>query len=48
MKKEYHTLTQSQKREYEEKANYLLNRGYVYGKTLEELAREIYLKEKTE
>jgi len=42
MKKQCHGLTQHQRKEYEDKASYLLERGYVQGKTVEQLAKEIY------
>jgi len=42
MKKQWHGLTQHQRKEYEDKAAYLLDRGYVQDKTVEELAIEIY------
>lgn len=45
MKKDWHNLSQSQKREYEDKAVYFLDRGYVQGKTVEELAKEMYEKQ---
>ena len=44
MKKQWHGLTQHQRKEYEDRAAYLLERGYVQGKTVEELAKEIYEK----
>ena len=44
MKKQWHGLTQHQRKEYEDKAVYLLERGYVQGKTVEKLAIEIYEK----
>ena len=42
MKKDWHGLTQFQKKEYEDRAAHLLEQGYVQGKTVEELAKEIY------
>jgi hypothetical protein len=47
MKKQWHGLTQHQRKEYEDRAAYLLERGYVQGKTIEQLAREIYERIKT-
>jgi hypothetical protein len=45
MIKQWHGLTQHQRKEYEDKAAYLIDRGYGHGKTVEELAKEIYKKE---
>jgi hypothetical protein len=41
MKKQWHDLTQHQQKKYEDKAAYLIEHGYVQGKTVEELAIEI-------
>jgi len=45
MTKDWHKLTQEQQKVYEDKAAYLLDRGYVHGKDREALAREICIKE---
>jgi hypothetical protein len=42
MKIDWHKLTQEQKKVYEDKAAYLLERGYVHGKNKDVLAREMY------
>ena len=44
MKKDWFGITQHQQKEYEQKAAYLLERGYVQGKTVQQLAKEIYEK----
>ena len=41
MKKQWYDLTQHQRKEYEDKAAYLIDRGYAQGKTVEELVKEI-------
>ena len=46
MKPDWQKLTQQQQKYYEDKADYLLEKGYVAGKTKENLAKEIY--ERTE
>jgi hypothetical protein len=43
LKKEWQKLTYDEQRVYEKKAEYLLPRGYVTGKPVKELAKEIYL-----
>jgi len=45
MKKEWHQLTLQEQRPYEERAEFLLDKGYVEGMTIEELAKKIYEKE---
>ena len=42
MKIAWYKLTQEQQRVYEDKAAYLLERGYVHGKDRESLAKEMY------
>lgn len=42
MKIDWHKLTQEQQKVYEDKAAYLLERGYVHGKNKDVLAREMY------
>lgn len=42
MKKDWNKLTRQQQKEYEDKAAYLIDRGYAHDKTIEELAKEIY------
>jgi hypothetical protein len=44
MKKDWQKLTYEQQKVYKDKAEYLLERGYVHGKTVEKLAIEIYKK----
>jgi hypothetical protein len=44
MMNRWHGLTQHERKEYEDRAAYLIERGYVQGKTVEELAKEIYEK----
>jgi mRNA-degrading endonuclease RelE of RelBE toxin-antitoxin system len=42
MKKDWQKLTYDQQKVFKNKAEYLLERGYIQGKTTEELAKEIY------
>ncbi len=44
MKKDWQKLTQEQQKIYEDKAEYLLERGYIQAKTVEEIAMEIFFK----
>jgi hypothetical protein len=46
LKKEWQRLTYEQQKPFEEKAEYLIERGYVKDKTVEELAKEIFQKDK--
>jgi len=43
-KLDWDRLTQDQQRVYEEKASFLLERGYIAGKNRTQLAKEIYEK----
>jgi ribonucleotide reductase beta subunit family protein with ferritin-like domain len=45
MKKDWKKLTDIEQKVFKDKAEYLIERGYVQGKTTEELAKEIYRKE---
>lgn len=40
--KEWQKLTQDEQKVYEEKAEYLIEKGYVLGKVVKEFAKEIY------
>jgi hypothetical protein len=42
MKKDWQKLSYEQQKVLKDKAAYLIDRGYVYAKTVEELAKEIY------
>ena len=42
MKKDWQKLTYDQQKVFKDKAEYLLERGYIQGKTVEEIAKEIY------
>jgi hypothetical protein len=44
MKKDWQKLSYDQQKTLKDKAAYLIDRGYVHGKTVEELAIEIYKK----
>ncbi len=44
MKKDWQKLTYDQQKVFKDKAEFLLERGYVHGKTVEELAKEIHMK----
>ena len=44
MKKDWQKLSYDQQKLYKDKASYLIDRGYVYGKTVDDLAKEIYKK----
>ena len=41
MKKDWQKLSYDQQKALKDKASYLIERGYVYGKTVEELAKQI-------
>lgn len=45
MKKEWEKLTVQEQKSYEDKAEFLLDRGYVEDTTIEELAKKIYEKD---
>ncbi len=42
MEKDWQKLTHEQQKVFEDKAEYLFERGYVQNKTVEELAKKIY------
>lgn len=42
MKIDWHKLTQEQQKVYEDRAAYLLERGYLHGKDKETFAKEMY------
>ena len=42
MKKDWFGITQHQQKEYEQKAIYLIDRGYVQGKSVQQLAKEMF------
>jgi ribonucleotide reductase beta subunit family protein with ferritin-like domain len=42
MKKDWNKLTQHEQKVFENKAAFLIERGYVAGKTIVQLAKEIY------
>ena len=44
-KKEWHRLSPADQEEYEKKAEYLLDKGYINDMTKEQLAKRIYEKE---
>jgi len=44
MEKDWEKLTQHERQEYERKAQFLLDRGYVENVTVEEIAKKIYEK----
>ena len=44
MKKDWQKLSYEKQKDFKDKAGYLIDRGYVQGKTVEELAIEIYKK----
>lgn len=45
IKRKWEELSQQEEQKYLEKASYLVERKYVLGKTVEQLAKEIYQKE---
>jgi len=45
MEKDWHLLTPTEQKPYIKKAEYLIDRGYVELKTVEQIAKQIYEKE---
>jgi hypothetical protein len=47
MKKDWYGLTQHQQKVYEQRAAYLIERGYIQDKPIDELAKEMYERDNT-